>query len=130
MLDQKDIEIRYLKKKIKDLEFVHGLCDKFGSYKSVQKDAEILWFFYNKEKHLARWIEIITAFKQRGWAKSTIENHLNTLCKQHMLVKGDLPGEYKMNREIADDMDRLAEWLLGYIYILAKKTSENKSRYQ
>ena len=130
MYEEKEKIIKELEKQVKDLEFVHGLCDKFGSYKSVKKDAEILWFFYNKEKHMARWIEIIRAFKQRGWAKSTTENHLNTLCKQHMLVKGDLPGEYKLNREISFDMGRLARWLLGDIYSLAIKNLENKVCYQ
>ena len=129
MCEENENRIKELEKQVKDLEFVRGLCDKFGSYKSLKKDAEMIYYFVKKEKHLARWIEIMRAFKQRGWAKSTIENHLHNLSKRYILVKGDLPGEYKLNLDISADMDELAKWVLGDIYEMAKRNWEKKGYY-
>ena len=129
MYIEQEERIKELEKKIKDLEFVHGLCDKFGSYKSIKKDAELIFFFITKTDQVARWIEIIDAFKQKGWAKSTIENHLRNLFDKGVLVKGNLPGEYRLHRDLSYDMDILASFILGKIYELGKKTWENKRYY-
>ena len=121
--------VKELEKQVRDLSFVHGVCDRFGSYLSLKKDVELIWFFLRKKDHVARWVEVIHVFMRRGWAKSTVENHLRNLLRIGVLVKGGLPGEYVLDRSLSEDMDELARWVLGDIYRLARESWRNKVYY-
>ena len=85
-------------------------------------------FFQRKDQYKARWMEVIKYFMSKGWSKSAIENHLSILFKNGILIKGDLPGEYMLNKSQKDfDMDVLARWILGSeIYELVKNSWKNK----
>ena len=120
-------ELEKLEDKVKNLVIVHGIVDKFGSYKSMQKNCELILFFLRKERHKARRIEVIRYFMNLGWKKSTIENHLCILSKNSILVKGDLRGEYMLNKDQGLDMDVLARWILGSeIYEMVMHSWKNK----
>ena len=124
--DMENKNIR-LEDEVKNLGIVHGIVDKFGSYKSLQKNCELILFFLRKDRHKARWIEVIKYFMNKGWTKSTIENHLRILSKNNILIKGDLPGEYMLNKDQTFSMDILARWILGSeVYELVKNSWKSK----
>jgi len=116
-----------LEEELKNLGLVRGIVDKFGSYKSLQKNCELILFFQKKDRHRARRAEVIKYFMDKGWKKSTIENHIRTLSKNNILIKGDLPGEYILNKDQGLDMDILTKWILGSeIYEMVKHSWKNK----
>jgi hypothetical protein len=122
--------IKELEKKVEELSYIHGICDKFGSYQSLCKDAEIINFFLINPEHKRRYIELINNFTHQGWAKSTIEKHLSGLTKKRILWRTHLPGEYVINDDMSKDMDLLVQYLIGgSLYRLAKKSWE-KSDYR
>ena len=122
--------IKDLEKQVEKLSFVRGISDKYGSYKSLQKDAEIIMFFLANTGHKRRYIELINEFQYKGWAKSTIEKHLSNLTKKGVLNRTSLPGEYEVADNLSNDMDLLVQHLVGdSIYKLARKSWEKKINY-
>ena len=117
--------IRELEKKVEELSFIRGISDVFGSYRSLQKDAEIILFFLANKEHKRRYIEVIDNFTGKGWGKSTIEKHLSDLTIRGILKRTHLPGEYEIAHNMSRDMDTLIHYLVGdSLYRLAKKSWE------
>jgi hypothetical protein len=122
-----ETRIKELEKKVKELSFIHGISDKFGTYHSLQKDAEIIMFFLANTGYKRRYIELIDNFTSKGWGRSTIETHLHKLTKHGILKRTNLPGEYSVDFDLSRDMDMLVHYLIGdSLYRLAKKSWENK----
>jgi len=120
-------EIKKLEKKVEELSYIHGICDKFGTYQSLQKDVEIIMFFLNNSGHKRRYIEVIDNFTDKRWGKSTIEKHLRDLTERGILKRTHLPGEYELDYDLSRDMDLLIHYLVGdSLYRLAKKSWEKR----
>jgi hypothetical protein len=123
-------KIKELEKKVEELSFIHGISDKFGTYQSLCKDAEIIMFFLANTGHKRRYIELIDNFTSKGWSRSTTEVHLHKLTKYGILKRTRLPGEYEIEYNMSRDMDMLVHYLIGdSLYRLAKKSWE-KEDYQ
>lgn len=120
------LKIQDLEKKVEELSYIHGICDAFGSYQALNKDAQIIMFFLATEDRTKRYIEIVDKFTARGWGVSTIENHLRHLKEKGILTKGDLPGEYRLEYDMAEDVDTLLHYLLGDLYRLGKTSWGSK----
>ena len=123
-------EIKKLEKQVDELSYIHGICDKFGTYQSLRKDAEIVMFFLNNKDNKRRYCELIDNFTDKRWGKSTVETHLHNLIKRRILEKTNLPGEYILSSDVSTDMDMLVHYLIGdSIYKLARKSWEKKINY-
>ena len=123
---EQEMRIKELEKQIEQLSFVRGINDKFGSYKSLKKNAEIVMFFLASSENKRRYVEVIDNFKGM-WGKSTIEKHLSDLTKKGILSRTHLPGEYEVAYDMSRDMDMLVQYLIGSsLYNLAKKSWEKK----
>lgn len=122
-----EMRIKDLEKQVEKLSFIHGICDKFGTYQSLQKDVDIVMFFLNNDGHRRRYIELINRFTSKGWGRSTIEKHLRDLTEHGILKRTHLPGEYEVNYDLSRDMDLLVHYLVGdSLYRLAKKSWEKE----
>jgi len=122
MAIEQEMRIKELEEQVEQLTFIHGICDKFGTYQSLCKDAEIIMFFLESKEQTRRYIEVVNYFKPRMWSTSTIERHLRILKKNMVLVKGDLPGEYRLDRDMSEDVDSMLHYVIGdSLYRLAKK---------
>ena len=119
--------IKELEKKVEELSYIHGISDKFGTYQSLCKDAEILMFFLANKEQKRRYCELIDNFTGKGWGKSTIEKHLHDLTEHGILKRTHLPGEYEISYDLSGDMDLLVHYLVGdSLYRLAKKSWEKE----
>jgi hypothetical protein len=117
--------IKELEKQVEELSYIHGICDKFGTYQSLKKDADIILFFLSNPEKKRRYIEVIDNFT--GWGRSTIETHLRNLTRRGILEKTHLPGEYELAQDMSRDMDTLVYYLVGdSLYRLARKSWEKK----
>ena len=115
--------IKELEKKVEELSYIRGISDKFGTYQSLCKDAEILMFFLANKEQKRRYCELIDNFTGKGWGRSTIEKHLRDLTEHGILRRTHLPGEYEVNYDLSRDMDLLVHYLVGdELYRLAKKS--------
>ena len=122
-----ETRIKELEKKVEELSYIHGIADRFGSFQSLRKDAEIVMFFLSNPGFKRRYIELINEFQYKGWATSTIEKHLHNLTKRGVLNRTRLPGEYEVTDNLSKDMDLLVQHLVGdSLYSLAKKSWEKK----
>ena len=122
-----EMRIKDLEKQVEELSFIHGICDKFGTYQSLCKDTEIIMFFLSNEGHKRRYIELINRFTCEGWGKSTIERHIQDLKGNQIIRSTDLPGEYEIANNLSKDMDSLVHYLVGEsLYRLAKKSWEKR----
>jgi len=127
MTTEQEQRIKDLEKQVEELSFIHGICDKFGTYQSLRKDAEIIMFFLSNEGHKRRYIELINRFTCKGWGKSTIERHIQDLKGNAIIRRTCLPGEYEIAYDLSRDMDLLIHYLVGdYLYRLAKKSWEKE----
>ena len=126
MTAEEELRIKELEKKVEELSFVRGITDKFGTYVSLQKDADIILFFLANPEHKRRYIEVIKNYTGK-WSSSTIEAHLHNLTKRGILSKTRLPGEYEIAYNLSNDMDLFVQYLVGAsLYNLAKKSWEKK----
>jgi len=124
---EEEIRIKDLEKQIEELSFIHGICDKFGSYLSLRKDVDIVMFFLVNAENKRRYVEIIDNFTGKGWGRSTIEKHLRDLTAHGILKRTHLPGEYEIAYDLSRDMDLLIHYLIGdSLYRLAKKSWEKE----
>jgi hypothetical protein len=122
-----EMRIKELEQKVEELSFIHGICDKFGTYQSLQKDVDIVMFFLNNDGNKRRYIEVVDNFTGKGWGRSTIEKHLRDLTERGILRRTHLPGEYEVNYDLSRDMDLLVHYLIGdSLYRLAKKSWEKE----
>ncbi len=121
------MRIKELEKKVEELSFIHGICDKFGNYQSLCKDSEIVLFFLNNKENKRRYCELIDNFTGKRWGKSTVEAHLHNLTKRGIIRRTHLPGEYEIAYDMSQDADLLIRYLVGdSLYRLAKKSWEKK----
>jgi DNA repair ATPase RecN len=110
-----------LQKHINELISVKGIVDKFGTYKSLMKDFEIVNYFLKKPKGTSiRWKELDEYFKSLGWPKSTILCHLKRLHDLGLLkYQHGFKGEYILDLSSTEyngflsDIDILIKFILG-----------------
>jgi len=118
--------IKELEKKVEKLSYIHAISDKFGTYQSLCKDAEILMFFLANKEQKRRYCELIDNFTGKGWGRSTVETHLHKLTERRILERTSLPGEYQITYDMSRDLDMLVHYLIGdSLYRLAKKSWKN-----
>lgn len=114
--EQKELNEKH-QKQINELISVRGIVDKFGTYKSLMKDFEIVNYFRKKPKGTSiRWKELDEYFKSLGWPQSTIIFHLNRLHNLGVIkYQHGFKGEY-----ILDLSSTEYNGFLSDIYILIK----------
>ena len=96
-IKDQDQYIIQFQKNIDDISLVKVVCDKFGSYRSLQKTREVVMLFLDKKGPL-RWIEIQRYFKSFGWSQSAIEFHLIRLKELNIIkLNNHMRGEYMLN---------------------------------
>lgn len=134
-IKKREEQIQELEKQVTDLSFIRGICDRFGTYRSLMKDVEIINYFRrNTEGKSIRWKQLDQYFKRQRWAESTVINHLKRL-HGYGILKGreGFKGEYSLNldsseyNDFTSDMDKLIEIIMGReLYDLAKENWNEK----
>lgn len=102
--------------------------NKYGTYQSLKKDAELLYFFIYKPDEEIRQKNIIIYFSK--WSPKTVRRHLKRLVEKKVITESsDFCGTHIFHpgyhRGMAVDMDSLARVILGdELYMLAKSCWE------
>ena len=105
-----------LKKRITEFNNIKGVIGKFGTYKSLSKDIEILEFIMKNPIEKIRQKTLIQHFNK--WSDKTVIRHLKKLVKNNLFIESDeFKGTYYLNPEcIKDtkfDMELIARYILG-----------------
>lgn len=100
------------------------IFNKWGTYRSLQKDAEIVKYFIKRPEQDIRQKTIIEKFKGK-MAPITVRKHLYNLVEKGILEENpQYPGTYAFvpyhYRRMGIDMDRLVKTIVGQdIYDIA-----------
>jgi hypothetical protein len=109
------------------------LFNKIGSYKSLQKDAQLLIFFMQHTSEILRQKQVIEHFKGKMSAK-TVRIHLYNLVHKGIIEEDSkFKGSYRFYPEMFEglgiDVDKLVCLIVGEdLYQLARKIWVEKSR--
>lgn len=130
-LENKNSEISSLRKQVEDLQFVRGISDCYGTYRSLQKTLDMLYYIRDMVSRCGsvRWIEIVKHFKSYRWKETTVEYHLKKLREEGIIIdkRVGIKGEYVIDEEKlgkkCEDFDNLVKCIVGSrIYDLAKES--------
>ena len=115
------------------MDKIEYVFSRYGTFKSLQKDAEIMRFFFERPMEKIRQKTVIERFKDVMTPK-TVREHLYRLVEKGLLEEvPDFKGTYMFFpmgfREFAVDMDRLVRELVGRdIYDCAVAIYEDKHK--
>ena len=115
------------------MDNIEYVFSRYGTYQSLQKDAEIMRFFLENQRERIRQKTVIDRFKGLMTPK-TVREHLYRLVEKGLLEEvPDFKGTYMFFpmgfREFAVDMDRLVRVLVGQeIYDCALVMYKEKHR--